>query len=121
MLLQSIAIGRADDELVVDVPAIVGRTWKRDAIEQTGVAEQGAIAVRVGATKRGPAGQMRRLHAENRRLQGIHPEIRTDHLMVVPRLHAMRPQQPRLLREPLVVRRQQARVAEGAEILAGEK
>ena len=64
---------------------------------------------------------MRRLDAQDRRLQRVHAKVAADQMMNVPRLHAVRAHQTRALREVVVVGRHQAGIAERAEILAREK
>ena len=64
---------------------------------------------------------MRRLHAQHRRLQGVHPEIAADHWMVIRRIHPVRPQQPHAGCEGVVAGRHKPRVAERAQVLAGIK
>ena len=72
---------------------------QRHAVEQAGVPEQRPIARGVGAAAFGPAVEMRRLDAEDRGLQRVHAEIAADQVVVVLRLHPVRPQQPRALRQ----------------------
>ncbi len=64
---------------------------------------------------------MRRFHPQNRGLKRVHPEIRADEVMVVLGLHPVRPQQPRFLRQRIIVGGEQPGIAEGAEILAREE
>src|SRR5206468_4039668 len=94
---------------------------QRDQAIETGGAKERSVPRGVGAPTLGPPPQMRRLDPQHRRLQSVHSEIRADDVMVVLGLHAVRPQQPRLRGELIVVRRQESGIAEGAKVLAGEE
>ena len=64
---------------------------------------------------------MRGLDAQHGRLQCVHPEIAPDDVVVVLRLHPVRPQEADAARERVVVRRDEARVAKRAQVLAREE
>src|SRR5439155_19122549 len=121
MPLQRVALRRAYDELVVDVKTIGGFRGQRDRAVEAGGAKELAVPRRVRAAARGPPREVRRLHAKDGGLQRVHPEVRADEMVVVLRIHSVRAQQARAPREAIVVGRDEAGVAEGAEILAREK
>ncbi len=64
---------------------------------------------------------MRKLHAENRGLQRIEPEIRADQIVMIFHLSAMLPDRAQLASECTVGCGDEARVAERAEILRRKK
>src|SRR5438270_11701543 len=98
VLLQTIPIGRSNDELVVDVN-LVGRLGRqRDRAGEAGGLEQFAIPRGVGAASFGPRGEMRRLDAKARGLQRVHAAVAADVLAVVPRLMRVGAQQPAAVR-----------------------
>src|SRR4029077_8252860 len=91
---------------------------QRDDAVEAGGAEERPVAGGVRAAALGPGLQMRRLHAQHRRLDGVHAEIGADEVMVVLRLPPVRAEQARPASQRVVVGRDETRVAEGAEILA---
>ena len=64
---------------------------------------------------------MRQLDPEHRCLNRVEPEVAADALVKVARLGAVVPEQANLVRELLVVRRDEPAIAEPAEVLAGEE
>ena len=94
---------------------------RRPAVEP-GSREQPSIAVGV---RRGAcavhAREVRQLDPQHRRLQRVEPEVAADPLVEVLRLRAVIAQQPDFVRERRVVGRDQAGVAERAEVLARER
>jgi hypothetical protein len=60
---------------------------------------------------------MRQLHAEDRRLDRVEPAVDADHLVVVPRLHAVDAEQFQRLRDVVAGGREEAAVAGAAEVL----
>ena len=89
MALERVASGRADDELIEDVPAVgrFGGQLQRPFASRG--AKHAPVPRRVGPPRLGPSVQPRGLHPKNGGLQRIHPEVRADDVMVVPGLHAM--------------------------------
>ena len=97
MRAQPVAIGHANHELVVDVRP-VRRFDRQHDFAEAGVGEQRAIARGVGAAAVAPAGELRQLDAQHRRLHRVDAEVGADQVVVVLRLHAVRADQPQLLR-----------------------
>ena len=114
VLFQGIAFAGADDELVVDMPSIGRFERDGDSPVESGTVEQLAVAGRVRAASLSPCGKMWRLHPQHGRLNGVHPKIAADEVVVVLRFHAVGPQQTRALRQRVVVGRQQPGVAKRA-------
>ena len=61
------------------------------------------------------------LHPQHLPLDFVHAKVAADELVVILRLHSVRPEQTCPLRQAGIVGRQQARIAEGAQILAREE
>ena len=76
---------------------------------------------RVALTRRRVAVEVRQLHREQRGLQRIEPEIATDDLMIIFRLHPVHADDLRLLEKRGVVGDDRTGIAERAEILCREK
>src|SRR5262245_52275755 len=73
MLAQPIALGHADDELVVDMRAVRRAPRKRHRSGETGLLEQCFVPFGIPASRRRPAVQVGQLDAKNRRLERIDP------------------------------------------------
>ena len=112
-----VALRDANDELVVDVPAPLGFDWQRDAAAETRGGKQLAVRGGIRAAPLVPPRQVRQLHAENRGLQRIHPEISADCLVHVLRMGAVIAQKPDARRELIIVGRHEPGIAEGADVL----
>ena len=94
MRAQPVALGRADDELVVDMRAVRRAPRERHGAVETGLLEQRLVPFGIPAPRRRPAAQVRQLDAKNRRLKRIEPEIRSDDIVVIFHFAAMLPNRP---------------------------
>ena len=119
--LQRAAIRSPDDELIVDVAPTLRLDRQRDPPVKAGVAEHCAVAIGVRTPRIGPLGEVRRLDAQNRGLERVHPEIAADEVVVVLRLHSVIAQKTHATCEIGIVRGDQTGIAERAEILAREE
>ena len=81
----TIALGHAHHELVINVPAARRVSRQRDLL-QPGGGEQLPIRLRIRLPCRVPARQVRQLHPQHRRLQRIEPEVAADLPVVIPLL-----------------------------------
>ena len=107
----------ANDELVVDMCALGRPRRKRHGADETGFVEQRFVPLRIAAARRGPVIEMRKLHAQDRGLERIEPEIRADQIVMIFDLAAVLPDRAHLARKRAVGRRHQTRVAERTQIL----
>ena len=91
---------------------------RRDELgAETAAVELRFVARGVLRAGRGPAVEMRQLHAQHGGLQRVEPAVDADEVMVVPRLLPVVAQHPQLRGQLAVVGRDHAAVAEAAEIL----
>jgi hypothetical protein len=107
----AVAPGRAHDEEVVDVAAVVGRQLDEVAEPELGVAS-GRLAPQTI-----PLRYVGQHHAQPRRLQLVEARVVADELEVALVARAVEAEQADPLRERLVGDRDQAAVAEAAEVL----
>src|SRR5690606_32785592 len=105
-----------DRVLVEDVP--VDDLGGDDAGD---VREQLAVAPGRGSASLVPGVDVRQLHAQEGRLQGVEAAVVAEHLVVVLALAAVGAEHAGLLGDVVVVGGDEAAVAEGAEVLAGEE
>jgi hypothetical protein len=99
----------------------IRRFHRQQHFAETSVGKQPAIPDGVRAAAVAPAGQLGQLDAEHRSLHSVDAEIGADQVMMVLRLHPVRPDQAQLLRQRRVAGGDEAGVAKCAEILAREK
>jgi len=116
-----VSLLETDYILVEDVLAIGGPCGQRNGVRQAGIGEEPAIPLGVAPAQRTPLPEVRQLDAQHRRLQGVEPEVAADAPVEVLGVGAMVPQQPDLLRQWIVVRRDESAVAECTEVLAGKE
>src|SRR5207237_9474077 len=107
----AVALGRADDVQVVDVPAVVGRELDELAEPELSVALRGLPPQPV------PLRDLREEQAERRRLELVEARVVADELEVALVARAVEAEQADPLAELLVGDRDQAAVAERAEVL----
>ena len=81
--------------------------------------EQVSVAGRVGLSGRRPGVEVRQLDPQDRRLDRVEPAVDADQLVVVPRLHAVDAEQLERFGDVVAGRRQEAAVADPAEVLGG--
>lgn len=115
------AVLDADDALVVDVCAIRALRGQPHEAVDPGILEERPIPAGIALPRDAPRGQVRQLHAEDRRLQRVEPEVAADQVVVILRLHPVVAQEPQPARQRLVSAGHQAAIPERAEVLAGKK
>ena len=112
----ALAIGDADHELVphVAAPRLVGRHG-HPAVEVI-LGEHFHVAGGIRLPRRRPGVEVRQFHPQNGRLERIETAVDADHLVVIPRLHAVHPQQLQLRGEIIAGGGEESAVAGPTEI-----
>ena len=98
-----------------------GFAARNDDAGQAGLGKQPPIARGVGPAPFRPARQVAKLHAQHRSLDRVDAEVAAHQLVEVLGFHPVVPQQPHLVRQSVVIGRDETRVAETAKVLAREE
>src|SRR5687767_12828188 len=116
-LLERVALGRADDELVVDVTGLgpgLGQAYVRAGQEL-------AVERRVPLPAGVPVLEVAELHPEHGRLEGVEPAVLAEHVMVVLGPRPVLAQELHPVEECFVLADDHAAVADPAQVLRGEE
>jgi hypothetical protein len=108
-----------DDELIVDVIAIPAH-WQSHGVHKP-VAENRASYRLALCCRAGPPTKVWELHAKNRRLQRIEPEVRSNRVVTVLDFPPMLPNRAHLARKGGIGRRHEASIAERTQVLGWKK
>src|SRR6185295_19834316 len=125
---EGISLFDSKHELIINV-VVLGSRFSIDwggqpnfsFLYQSALLEEGLIPLCIFLAPPGPIVQVIQLHIEHCRLDRVEPEIAADHLVVVLRLASMDAQHFYTLSQFLITRDYHPTIAQGAQVLAGEK
>lgn len=109
---------RVQDDVEVPDVATAGRLGRQP---QRQAREPLPVAGGQPATRLGPGLEVLQLDAQDRALEGIHPVVESDLIVMIPPLLGVVPQRPQPGGDPVIVRDDRPALAARPEVLAGIK